>query len=119
MRRSDRYRAFEVNLGDRFETDDELLEFARHYGQTACHVVRTCKMGHEPMAVVHDQLRVHGVTGPQVVDASIIPKTVSGNTNAPVIMIAEKGADPLGPYEGVSVLIVCGDESVDLIADLP
>jgi choline dehydrogenase-like flavoprotein len=89
----DRYRAFEMNPGDRYETDDELLEFARQCGQTACHVVGTCKMGHDPMAVVDDQLRVHGVAGLRVVDASIMPTMVSGNTNAPVIMIAKKGAD--------------------------
>jgi len=89
----DRYRAFEMNPGDQYQTDDELLEFARLNGQTTYHVTGTCKMGQDPMAVVDDELRVHGVAGLRVVDASIMPTLVSGNTNAAVIMIAEKGAD--------------------------
>jgi choline dehydrogenase len=89
----DRYRAFEMNPGNRCETDDELLAFARQCGHTAYHVVGTCKMGRDPTAVVNDELRVHGVTGLRVVDASIMPTMTSGNTNAPVIMIAEKAAD--------------------------
>ena len=67
--------------------------FARQHGHTAYHVVGTCKMGHDQMAVVNDELRVHGVAGLRVIDASIMPTMTSGNTNAPVIMIAEKGAD--------------------------
>src|SRR5580704_6996466 len=89
----DRYRAFEMNPGDRCQSDDELLGFARQYGHTAYHVIGTCKMGHDPRAVVDDELRVHGLASLRVVDASILPTMTSGNTNAPVIMIAEKAAD--------------------------
>ena len=89
----DRYRAFEMNPGEKCQTDDELLAFARANGQTTYHVTGTCKMGHDPMAVVDDELRVHGIAGLRVIDASIMPTLVSGNTNAAVIMIAEKGAD--------------------------
>ncbi len=89
----DRYRAFEMNPGDKVQTDDEWLDFARMNGQTTYHVTGTCKMGHDPMAVVDDELRVHGIAGLRVIDASIMPTLVSGNTNAAVIMIAEKGAD--------------------------
>jgi choline dehydrogenase len=89
----DMYRAYEMNPGDKVQTDDEWLDFARMNGQTTYHVTGTCKMGHDPMAVVDDELRVHGIGGLRVIDASIMPTLVSGNTNAAVIMIAEKGAD--------------------------
>ena len=68
-------------------------EFARQTGQTTYHVIGTCKMGRDPMAVVDDRLRVHGIAGLRVIDASIMPTVPSGNTNAPTIMVAEKGAD--------------------------
>ncbi|HEY4044052.1 MAG TPA: choline dehydrogenase [Rhodopila sp.] len=89
----DRYRAYEMNPGDKVQTDAEWLEFARDTGQTTYHAIGTCKMGQDPMAVVDDRLCVHGVSGLRVVDASIMPTVPSGNTNAAVIMIAEKGGD--------------------------
>jgi choline dehydrogenase len=88
----DPYRAHEMTPGPDTQTDDEWLDFARVNGQTVYHVIGTCKMGSDPMAVVDDRLRVHGIEGLRVVDASIMPTMVSGNTNAPVFMIAEKGA---------------------------
>jgi len=89
----DKYRSYEMNPSEKVQSDDEWLAFARANGQTTYHVIGTCKMGQDPMAVVDDQLRVHGIAGLRVVDASIMPTVVSGNTNAAVIMIAEKGSD--------------------------
>jgi choline dehydrogenase len=88
-----RYIAFENTPGDKVQSYDEWLDFARGNGQTTYHVIGTCKMGSDPMAVVDDRLRVHGIAGLRVIDASIMPTVPSGNTNAPTIMVAEKGAD--------------------------
>jgi choline dehydrogenase len=88
-----KYIAYENHPGDKVQTYDEWLDFARGSGQTTYHVIGTCKMGRDPMAVVDDRLRVHGIAGLRVIDASVMPTVPSGNTNAPTIMVAEKGAD--------------------------
>ncbi len=83
----------ELRPGRAVESDADLLAFARAYGATIFHPSGTCRMGADPLAVVDDRLRVHGVPGLRVVDCSIMPTLVSGNTNAPVVMIAEKASD--------------------------
>ncbi len=83
----------EYRPGPNVQRDDALLDFARETGATIFHPSSTCKMGSDPMAVVDSRLRVHGISGLRVVDCSIMPTLVSGNTSAPVVMIAEKAAD--------------------------
>ena len=78
--------------GAQIQSDDELLDYARRNGGTCYHASCTCMMGQHAMAVVDDELRVHGLDGLRVIDASVMPAVTSTNTNAPTIMIAEKGA---------------------------
>jgi choline dehydrogenase len=78
--------------GSQVQTDDELLDYARRNGSTCYHASCTCMMGSHAMSVVDDELRVHGLDGLRVIDASVMPAVTSTNTNAPTIMIAEKGA---------------------------
>jgi choline dehydrogenase len=89
------YVAEEFLPGPSVQTDAELLEHARMRGGTVFHPTSTCKMGIDSMAVVDPELRVVGIGGLRVVDASVMPTVVSGNTNAATIMIAEKAADLL------------------------
>ncbi len=83
----------EVDPGDKVTSDEALLAYCRARGTTIYHPTSTCRMGNDPLAVVDQRLRVRGTDGLRVIDASVMPSLVSGNTNAPVIMIAEKASD--------------------------
>ena len=83
----------EVSPGAGVESDEQWLDFARRNGQTIYHPIGTCRMGSDAAAVTDVRLRVNGLTGLRVVDASVMPKMVSGNTQAAVMMVAERGAE--------------------------
>jgi choline dehydrogenase len=83
----------EVKPGPDASNDAELLEFCRNNGATIFHPTGTCRMGSDTLAVVDARLRVHGVAGLRVIDCSAMPTLVSGNTNAPAVMMAEKAVD--------------------------
>ena len=79
--------------GNDRRTDEQILDWVKGAAETTYHPVGTCKMGNDAMAVVDSRLRVHGIAGLRVADASIMPTLTSGNTNAPSIMIGEKASD--------------------------
>ena len=87
-----KYVVAETVPGKDVQSDAELLQYVQQTGGTVFHASCTCKMGQDVNAVVDDRLRVHGLDGLRVVDASVMPAVTSTNTNAPTIMIAEKGA---------------------------
>src|ERR1700753_571579 len=83
----------EIDPGRKVTTDEALLAYCRARGTTIYHPPSRCRRGTDPLAVVDQRLRLRGIENLRVVDASVMPDLVSGNTNAPIIMIAEKAAD--------------------------
>ncbi len=89
----DEFRREELAPGIDVTSDKALAAYVREACDSMYHPVGTCKMGTDPMAVVDPELRVHGIEGLRVIDASIMPTLTTGNTNAPTLMIGEKAAD--------------------------
>lgn len=98
----DEFGGKEIAPGESLTSDAALVAYIRETCSTGHHPAGTCKMGTDPMAVVDPELRVHGVKGLRVADASIMPTLVRGNTNAPIIMIGEKAADLIKAADGIS-----------------
>lgn|SRR5574340_949615 len=113
------YVAEEYKPGNAMRTDDDIVEFVRREGVTIFHPVGTCKMGQEPDAVVDERLRVYGTAGLRVVDASVMPLLVSGNTNAGAIMIGEKAADMIRGDEHLAELPLVQRRSARAPGDMP
>ena len=99
----DNFRENEILPGAQAQTDQDILSYVCATAESVYHPVGSCKMGSDEFSVVDERLRVRGVEGLRVADASIMPTIVSGNTNAPTIMIAEKCADMLLQDAGVRV----------------
>lgn len=87
------YRGPAIRPDEAIRSDEGLAEYVRQHASTVYHPVGTCKRANDALAVVDDRLRVIGVDGLRVVDASVMPRITSGNTNAPTIVIAERAAD--------------------------
>ncbi len=100
----------EILPGESVQSDEEILSYIRAESESVYHPVGTCKMGDDDLAVVDARLRVHGIEGLRVADASIMPLITSGNTHAPAVMIAEKCADMLLQDAGLNVTLPEGLE---------
>ena len=113
----DRYRGAELIPGDGDDSAEAIHAFLRRRGETVYHPVGSCRMGSDRDAVVDAELRVHGIEGLRVVDASIMPKIISGNTNAPVVMIAEKASEwILGGQASDASLPAAGPDTAKVLA---
>ncbi len=118
----DAYRGAEMFPGSHVQTDAQIEAFVREKAATIYHPVGTCKMGHDAMAVVDDTLKVHGMQGLRVVDASIMPTLVGGNTNAPTVMIAEKASSMILASRSVARVVAMqavGLEAQDAPESIP
>jgi choline dehydrogenase len=104
------YYAYEDFPGDQVQSDDELLEAAKQRGTTTFHPAGTCRMGPrtDPLAVVDDELRVHGLEGLRVIDASIMPTMLSANLNAATLMLADKASDLIRGKAAPEPIVVAG-----------
>jgi choline dehydrogenase len=107
----DPYRGEEYWPGPQVQTQSEIVEFIRKTVETEYHPIGTCRMGADQLSVVNPMLQVHGVEGLRVVDASVMPTHICGNTNAPVIMIAEKAADVVKQSASASEVTVEAKEA--------
>ena len=93
-----KYEPEEFRPGLHIQDGEEIVKACSHFAQTIFHPVGTCKMGDDEMSVVDKRLKVHGIEALRVVDASIMPTLIGGNTNAPTIMIGEKASDIILEY---------------------